>query len=311
MIIKKIMQKWRGITVFTAGILIVFIIQALNRYTSSDDFCASCHVHPHSTTTWKQSVHHDTRSGVIVHCVECHLPPGGMTYAAAKISTGLRDVYGKLFKDVEKINWEQKSQRDYAAHHVYKASCLQCHTNIFPRTLSKKGDDAHIYYEQKKDNLRCINCHLDAGHYHDIPPEMMTTTKSAASKDIFTEPTRVDSFINFRERIPGSAVAFDMVAIPGGNISLGSSQDNPYAGPDEFPQKSVEISSFWMGKYEVTWNEYQAYYQQNAVAGRSEDQVKQGVDAVTGPTPAYGNPGQGWGRGDRPAITMTFHAAQH
>jgi len=37
---------------------------------------------------------------------------------------------------------------------------------------------------------------------------------------------------------------------------------------------------------------------------------KNTFDVVTGPTPAYGNPDQGWGKGQRPAITMTFYAAQ-
>ena len=309
-IFKKICGKWRGISIFASGVILVLLARVFIQYTSTDDFCAACHVHPQATSSWKQSVHHDTHSGVIVHCVDCHLPPAGPAYLTAKITTGLRDVYGKLFKDPEKIDWELKSRRDYAVNHTFKASCLFCHTNLFPRTLTKKGDDAHIYYEQKKNDIHCINCHLDAGHYHEKPPEMLLG-KKVENSEYFTEATHVDRFINFREKIPGSPVAFDMVAIPGGSFTLGSSPDNPYAKPDEQPQRTVEISPFWMGKYEVTWDEYQVYYQQTAVAGRTEDQVKQGVDAVTGPTPAYGNPGQGWGRGRRPAITMSFHAAQH
>ncbi|MCE5249803.1 formylglycine-generating enzyme family protein, partial [bacterium] len=39
----------------------------------------------------------------------------------------------------------------------------------------------------------------------------------------------------------------------------------------------------------------------------TEDSVK--VDAISGPTPPYGSPDQGWGKGMRPAITMTHHAA--
>jgi formylglycine-generating enzyme required for sulfatase activity len=35
----------------------------------------------------------------------------------------------------------------------------------------------------------------------------------------------------------------------------------------------------------------------------------EGVDAITGATPPYVPPDQGWGRDDRPAITMTHHAA--
>jgi formylglycine-generating enzyme required for sulfatase activity len=67
-----------------------------------------------------------------------------------------------------------------------------------------------------------------------------------------------------------------------------------------------------MGKTEVSWKEYEAFYAQTAVSGRSEDQIKRRseLDAVTGPTPAYGNPDQGWGKGNRPAITMTHYAAR-
>jgi formylglycine-generating enzyme required for sulfatase activity len=33
------------------------------------------------------------------------------------------------------------------------------------------------------------------------------------------------------------------------------------------------------------------------------------VDGITGPTPPWGDPSQGWGRSKRPAITMSHHAA--
>ncbi len=33
------------------------------------------------------------------------------------------------------------------------------------------------------------------------------------------------------------------------------------------------------------------------------------MDAISGPTPPWGAPDQGWGRGSRPAITMTWQAA--
>lgn len=64
-----------------------------------------------------------------------------------------------------------------------------------------------------------------------------------------------------------------------------------------------------MGKAEVSWNEFEAFYKLTA----SQEEVNQvnqlknlsTLDAVTGPTPPYGNPDQGWGRGSRPAITMT------
>jgi formylglycine-generating enzyme required for sulfatase activity len=69
-----------------------------------------------------------------------------------------------------------------------------------------------------------------------------------------------------------------------------------------------------MGRIEVTWNEFEAWYRATGGEGRTDiRQLRQsdipGIDAVTGATPPYGAPDQGWGKGDRPAITMTFHAA--
>ena len=36
---------------------------------------------------------------------------------------------------------------------------------------------------------------------------------------------------------------------------------------------------------------------------------KKNVDAISGATPPWGAPDQGWGKGSRPAITMSWHAA--
>ena len=38
--------------------------------------------------------------------------------------------------------------------------------------------------------------------------------------------------------------------------------------------------------------------------------TREDIDAVSGPTPPFGAPDQGWGMGSRPAITMTHYAAQ-
>jgi len=314
----RIPGKYIYLFVFALGIFAVVAFNYSLHSTSTNSFCESCHVHPQATISWKQGAHYNTRSGVIVDCVDCHLPPGGVPYVTEKVKTGTRDIYGKLFKDASTINWDRRSRRDFAVHYVYKASCVRCHQNLFPSDLTKKGQDAHLYYEQKADELRCLNCHLETGHYHETPPEGqgigMQTAEGPA--EIYTEPTRVDSFADFTEQIPGSRVNFDMVAIPGGTYTIGSPETEPYRETDEGPQRELQMGDFWIGKAEVTWNEYEAFYAQTSGEGRSEDQVAlaaaglpENLEAVTGPTPAYGNPGQGWGRGDRPAITMTYYAA--
>jgi sulfatase modifying factor 1 len=306
---------------FVAGVMVTAIIIFFGNkavtVTSTDEFCASCHIHPHSTQSWKRSTHYDNTQGIHVHCVDCHLPPHGEGYLIEKTRTGLRDVWGKWFKDPESFNWEAKSQIDYATKHTYKTSCIRCHQNNFPLGLTEKGKEAHLYYEQKTDELHCINCHITVGHYDpDRLHEQNTSFGiiATAPTEIFTEPARIEGFKDFTETVPGSSVKFEMVAIPGGSFQLGSPTGEPFRNENEGPVREVAISSFFMARIEVSWDEYLAFYNQTAAQGKTSDayirQSAAGVDAISGPTSPYGAPDQGWGKGTMPAITMTHHAAE-
>jgi formylglycine-generating enzyme required for sulfatase activity len=71
-----------------------------------------------------------------------------------------------------------------------------------------------------------------------------------------------------------------------------------------------------MSEVEVTWDQYWAFYGNTMSEGRTPPEKvyannsDPNVDAITGPTPPFGFPDQGWGSGDRPAITMTHYAAE-
>ena len=302
------------------GCLIMLGSGKLIRATSENSFCESCHIHPQATTSWKRSVHYDTRSGTRVNCVDCHLPPKGEGYLAAKIQTGARDVWGMWTKDPESFDWEAKSQPEYARKHVYESSCLACHQNLFPATLSRDGEEAHLYYTNYRvsKDIHCINCHLNAGHY--IEGYVHGTNKDfglafRTTKEKFEKPEEVTGFYSFTEKIPGSAVSFNMMAVPGGKFLMGSPDNEPRRRSNEGPVREVLIDSLFFGEIEVTWDEYLAFYSMTAAEGRSTDTegirlATAGVDAISGATPPYGQPDQGWGLGSRPAITITFHAAQ-
>jgi sulfatase modifying factor 1 len=294
--------------------------KALN-VTSTNDYCISCHIHPDADASWKKSVHYQTQSGYRVSCVECHLPPKGDGYLFAKGTTGLRDLWSKWTRDSASFNWENLSRLEVARHYAYESSCIKCHENLFPAKLSKEGGDAHLYYTktEKTNELHCINCHLNAGHYIEGYTHGSNSTfgnTSSAAKEIFTSPAEVKGFNNYTERIPKSPVSFNMLAIPGGKYKMGSPADEPFRKEDEGPVREVEISPFFMAEIEVTWDEYLAFYVQTAAEGRSTD--TEGIrnkkttetDAISGATPPYGQPDQGWGLGKRPAISFSFHAAE-
>jgi eukaryotic-like serine/threonine-protein kinase len=56
----------------------------------------------------------------------------------------------------------------------------------------------------------------------------------------------------------GNDITFDMVAIPGGSFVMGSPDTEAGRINDEGPQRTVNISPFFMGRYEVTQEQYQA-----------------------------------------------------
>jgi sulfatase modifying factor 1 len=283
-------------------------------YTSSDKYCMSCHVHPTQEQNWKLSTHYNNKSGTIVHCVECHLAPKGHGYILTKAKHGLKDAYGYLFKDSASINWEEKKLLEKAKGFVYESSCLVCHQNLFPVTLSVDGNNAHLFYSSSKEKLNCINCHLQVGHFDKYVKHQKNTNfgvTESASTTLFTEATKIDKFENFTEKIPGTSVSFAMVAIPAGTFKMGSPDNEPLRKTDEGPVREVTVSNFWMAQVEVTWDEYLAFFKATSSQGRTEGQVvkNKNTDAISGATPPWGAPDQGWGKGSRPAITMSWHAA--
>jgi formylglycine-generating enzyme len=310
---------------FVVGIFATVLINQSIEYTSTDKFCESCHVHPHVFPSWKLSSHYDNKSGIHVHCVDCHLPPKGQGYLVQKIKFGAKDVYGMLTKDSAEFNWEAKRTVEKAQHFTFKTSCIKCHANLFPLTLNKEGQDAHLYYSQNEDKLECINCHLHVGHYDPNAKHASNSDfgqGSGVNQIVYTEATTVDKFANFTENIPGSTISFKMVAVPGGKFKIGSPESEPYRRPDEGPQKEVEISPFFMSEVEVSWDEFLVFYGQTKREGRTTDSKAKvvtdpksasavaDVDAISGPTPPYGQPDQNWGMKSRPAITMRYNTAE-
>ena len=250
-------------------------------------------------------------------CVDCHLPPHGDGYLVEKVKTGARDVWGKWFKDPESFNWEAKSQIDHAKGHVFESSCIDCHQNNFPIGLTDKGREAHLYFEEMEGKVACINCHITVGHYDPDRAHAENVSfgqQSASDTIIYETPGIISGFSDFTEYIPGSSVSFEMKAIPGGTFTMGSPEDEAFREEDEGPRAEITISSFFMGKIEVTWDEYLVFFTQAGGEGKTSDAYQRvdasdKVDAISGPTPPYGAPDQGWGTGKMPAITMTHHAA--
>jgi formylglycine-generating enzyme required for sulfatase activity len=119
------------------------------------------------------------------------------------------------------------------------------------------------------------------------------------------------------ETITGSDVKFEMVPIPGGTFLMGSPPGEPKRLPDEGPQHEVALGPFWMGKCEVTWDEYDTFafargLKRKNLAGVDPNKQPAGekmADAITRPTPPYADETFGFGRRGQPVICITHHSA--
>ena len=284
-----------------AGVVLVFSGYKVIKYTSTDEYCMSCHVHPDADASWKLSSHYNNSSGMHIHCVDCHLPPpeaGTFKYLWAKTTTGLKDLWGYYMKDSADFNWERRSQLDYAVNIVYNESCIACHPNLFPRTLSSEGALAHLYYEEnaEKLDLQCISCHLDVGHYnpnykHERNMDLGMTANSGPAI-MYDSATVVTRFENYTEYVPNTAVSFNMVAVQGGTYQMGSPKDEKYRKDDEGPVREVTVSPFVMREVEVTGDEFVAFFGETKTEGRMNQQTDVAnnaaaidVDGISGHTP--------------------------
>lgn len=308
------------------GVAISLSLYQTSVYFSSNESCMMCHVHPHAENSWTQSVHMNNSSGTKVNCVDCHLPPTSNTWDhyTAKAKLGIKDVWGYLTKDSTEFDWDQKSQLEHAVKYIPNESCKECHHNLFPQGITDDAITAHLYYEENEEklDLQCISCHLDVGHFdpnysHEKMVGIPQMQAQVDSSQFFKEPTKVKDFADYIEQVPGTPLSFKMIAIPEGTFKMGSPDNESFRKEDEGPVRDVTVSKFFMAEVEATWDLYWAFYASTMSEGRTPPEVvfannsnNPDVDGVSGPTAPFGFPDQGWGGGNRPAITMTHYAAE-
>ena len=119
------------------------------------------------------------------------------------------------------------------------------------------------------------------------------------------------AFAPYTEEIPDTGgVKFEMVPVAGGTFMMGSPDSEPGRDRDEGPRHAVKVESFWIGKYEVTWDEFEQYaFSTGDPKPPAGAPPPAGADAITRPTPSYGDESRGFGKGRQPVVDITWHAA--
>ena len=152
------------------------------------------------------------------------------------------------------------------------------------------------------------------------PKKKSLTILGTMPKDLyqelgFSEGPVTDEFSEYEEEISTSDLAFELVPIEGGEFTMGSSLDDSSRGEDEWPAHQVEVSDFWMGKYELTWDLYELWMlnidrDNRAYKKMEETKADALTDAVTKPTAPYTDMTFGMGKSGFPAICMTQLSAK-
>ncbi len=98
-----------------------------------------------------------------------------------------------------------------------------------------------------------------------------------------------------------SMVEFSLVQLPAGKITLKDKDGK---------EKEFEIKGIWMGKTEVTWDEFEVFWQQEDLTDKERAEIRQSNDVRAKISKPYEPPDRGWGRVGFPAGSMSFKHAQ-
>ncbi len=126
---------------------------------------------------------------------------------------------------------------------------------------------------------------------------------------------QAQDFAPYSQAIPGSGQIMPMVPVAGGRFNMGSQPDETGHQPHEAPQHAVTVGDFWMGQYEISWQQYDLFVH------RDDDSFGQltapdklqalSIDGLTGATTPYVEMSFGMGKEGYPAINITQYAALH
>ena len=113
-----------------------------------------------------------------------------------------------------------------------------------------------------------------------------------APPDTVSEPAPVEETLSIsrsslRDPLRSGGLGPEMIALPAAVFQMGSDQDA--LAPEEGPPHEVQLGDYYLGRYEVSFAEYDRFAR---AAGRSLPRD------------------QGWGRGDRPVVHVSWDDAR-
>ena len=161
-----------------AGLIAALGLEEMDRFTSTDEFCTSCHLtqtYIAESETYKTSSHRTRSSGVIAGCADCHIPKGLIPATYIHVVKGVEDLLGEFTHDYEKPEvWKAERPRlAFAVREWFLANdsvtCRECHVESAIKPKRKRGQRQHA--TALKEGTTCIACHYNLVHEEVEPSE--------------------------------------------------------------------------------------------------------------------------------------------
>ena len=133
--------------------------------TSTPSFCSSCHEIRPAYEGWLMSSHRMNERGVVVKCIDCHLPdPSNFpAFYWAKTHHGIKDIYAHFFGG--EYNREEAQRR--ARSSIPNERCQRCHADLLATGMTRGAMLAHrslLYPKRKGYEKTCHECHENLVH---------------------------------------------------------------------------------------------------------------------------------------------------
>ena len=163
------MKKWiLAAGLIGVGMLLAFPLFSMSYYTmvrtSTPEFCASCHEIKPAVVAWRSSTHTNNAAGVVVDCMDCHLPAPQDTFEFffAKSYHGIKDVVIHFFQEA----YDREKARESAYAAFDNQQCQKCHRNLLHMPTQRGAMLAHrsVVYARPGYEKKCVDCHYDLVH---------------------------------------------------------------------------------------------------------------------------------------------------
>ncbi|MEC6882532.1 pentaheme c-type cytochrome TorC [Photobacterium piscicola] len=149
----------------------VFTFHESIKFSSTTEFCTSCHTMKENYNEYKTSIHYKNAYGVRAECRDCHIPENDpIAFMKAKLG-GIGDIYSEFIsKDID-TPAKFEANRLRMAQNVWRmmaetnsATCKSCHSYTAMDHAKQSPAAAAAMTTAAAKNMNCIECHKGIAH---------------------------------------------------------------------------------------------------------------------------------------------------